>query len=281
MRSHFRYTKQEKRGILFLLLLIAALQSGFYFIDLSPQNHSTPYFSIDSLAQVFVDSVRQARQKIATSGMRPFNPNFITDYKGYILGMSADELDRLYNFRKNKQYVQTPEEFQKVTGISDSLLNQINPYFNFPVFKYATPTKRNKDEISPPIKDLNTVSKEELQVISGIGPVLSARIIRFRESLGGFLATEQLLDVYGLDPEVAQRAMKVFKVLHPPKGKKISINTASVSELASLTYINWALAEQIVAYRNTLGRFDSIEQLTKIEDFPTERIHRIKLYLAL
>jgi hypothetical protein len=30
----------------------------------------------------------------------PFNPNFITDYKGYKLGMSVQEIDRLWNIEK-------------------------------------------------------------------------------------------------------------------------------------------------------------------------------------
>lgn len=64
--------------------------------------------------------------------IKAFNPNFITDYKGYKLGMSVHEIDRLFAFRKENKYVNSPEEFQKVTKVSDSLLQVITPYFKFP-----------------------------------------------------------------------------------------------------------------------------------------------------
>ncbi|MFD2828841.1 hypothetical protein ACFSYG_20345 [Leeuwenhoekiella polynyae] len=33
----------------------------------------------------------------------PFNPNFITDYKGYTLGMRMVEIDKLLRFREKDQ----------------------------------------------------------------------------------------------------------------------------------------------------------------------------------
>ena len=64
--------------------------------------------------------------------MYPFNPNYITDYKGEQLGMSLLEIDRLLAFRENNKFVNSKDEFQKVTKVSDSLLHKIAPYFKFP-----------------------------------------------------------------------------------------------------------------------------------------------------
>ncbi len=212
---------------------------------------------------------------------RPFNPNYITDYKGYLLGMSAEELDRLYAFRREGRYVNSAREFLLVTQIPDSLLEVIAPYFSFPEFSGKRSVEREKLKGSPVFRDLNKASAEELQSISGIGPVLSSRIVRFRDRLGGFLLDDQLLDVYGLDQEVGRRVLEVYRVKQVPGIKRISLNTASEEELSDLVYLGRRLASRIVAYRDAHGRFDSIEQLTKIEDFPSERIGRIKLYLAL
>jgi competence ComEA-like helix-hairpin-helix protein len=280
MKSHFRYGKQEKRGIFFLLFLIASLQSGFYFINLKSTRAKEPYFKVDTLAQAFIDSVKASPPKKDGFELRPFNPNFITDYRGYVLGISPEELDRLYEFRKSGRYIRTAEEFQAVTQITDKLLTQLEPYFKFPSFRQSNKIQSGAAEKVIP-RDLNSATARELQQISGIGPVLSARIIRFRDRLGGFMVTEQLLDVYGLDREVAEKAMKKFQVLKTPEIRKINLNKAQVNELTSLVYLNRAIAMKIVAYREQLGRYDSIEQLTKIEDFPTDRIQRIKLYLAL
>ncbi|MBT8290708.1 MAG: helix-hairpin-helix domain-containing protein [Muriicola sp.] len=280
MKSHFRYSKQEKRGIFFLLFLIASLQSGFYFINLRSTREKEPYFTVDTLAQAFIDSVKASPAKNDGFKLRPFNPNFITDYRGYVLGITPEELDRLYDFRKTGQYIRTAEEFQTVTQITDALFTQVEPYFKFPSFSNSNKSQSGAADVSIP-RDLNSATAAELQKISGIGPVLSSRIIRFRDRLGGFMVTEQLLDVYGLDREVAEKAMKKFQVLNTPEIRKINLNKAHVNELTGLVYLNRAIARKIVAYREQLGRYDSIEQLTKIEDFPTERIQRIKLYLAL
>jgi hypothetical protein len=88
-----------------------------------------------------VDSLKVEKQNYIPK-IYPFNPNFITDYKGSKLGMSVAEIDRLLNFRKTNQYVNSASEFQKVTQVSDSLLNTISPYFKFP--DWVNKGKNNK-----------------------------------------------------------------------------------------------------------------------------------------
>lgn len=46
--------------------------------------------------------------------------------------MSVEQIDRLLAYRKQGKFANSPKEFQQVTGISDSLLNAISPYFKFP-----------------------------------------------------------------------------------------------------------------------------------------------------
>ncbi len=234
----------------------------------------------------------------------PFNPNFITDYKGYVLGMSADEIDRLHAFRKKDKFANTAEEFQKVTQISDSLLEAISPHFKFPEWtktrkrsavgskRYGAGSRSSENGSSPregsdvdsqnvAIKDLNTAAAQELRTINGIGEKLSARILKFRNRLGGFLSDDQLYDVYGLDPEVVERTLEKFKVLKKPDIPKINVNTASAYEIATLVYIQEQVAESIVEYRNVNNGILSLDELENIEGFPSDKIDRISLYLSL
>ena len=48
------------------------------------------------------------------------------------------------------------------------------------------------------VVDLNTASLEALQTIPGVGPVIAARIVTYREQNGGFHAVEELLKVSGI-----------------------------------------------------------------------------------
>ena len=246
--------------------------------------------NINSDFQVRIDSLKNVSLKNDTIKIYPFNPNFISDFKGYTLGMSTDEIDKLHNFRKTNKFVNSAEQFQKVTSISDSLLQVISPYFKFPEWTTKLKYKqvnlssvKNVDATSGIVawEDLNTATAEELRVINGVGEKLSARIIKFRNRLGGFLVDDQLFEVYYLDEEVARRILKKFKVISKPNIVKININTATAYELSKLIYIQKEVAERIVNYRNLNGSIKSLNELLKIEEFPAERIDRINLYLSL
>ncbi len=46
--------------------------------------------------------------------------------------------------------------------------------------------------------NLNTATVEDLTQIEGIGEVLATRIVEYRDSIGGFLLFEQLLEIEGI-----------------------------------------------------------------------------------
>ena len=79
-----------------------------------------------------LDSLRAIEIENRKPKTYPFNPNYITDYKGERLGMSLIEIDRLLAFRKQNKFINSKYEFQQVTKVSDTLLNKIAPYFKFP-----------------------------------------------------------------------------------------------------------------------------------------------------
>lgn len=278
MKSHFSFSKQEKSGIFFLLLIIVVLQVVFYLVK-NASHTLEPSLTIDRETQEKLDSLKLVGSQKDSTRLFPFNPNYISDHKGYTLGMTPEEIDRLHAYRKKNSYVNSVEEFQKITGVPDSLLKRIAPYFKFPEWVNKNNPHRIVGEIG--VKDLNSVTASELKSIYGIGDKLSQRIIKFRNRLGGFLVNEQLYDVYGLEPEVVERTLVRFQVQKKPDIEKININTASAKKLSKLVYIQNNVANSIIDYRNAKGSIDSFDELLNIENFPIEKIDRIKLYLAL
>ncbi len=234
-----------------------------------------------------VDSLKNLLRDNDTLKVYPFNPNFITDYKGYSLGMSTEEIDRLFSFRAENKFVNSAEEFQEVTVVSDSLLNKLSGYFKFPEWTQTKKAKTPKTQTSSQvvsnvtIMDINTATASDLKIIYGIGDKLSERIIKFRDRLGGFLVDEQLQDVYGLETEVIQRILQKFRVIQKPNVSLININEAPYKDLAEFIYIDSNLAINIVQYRESVGTIHSLDELLSIEGFPKERFARIKLYLQL
>ncbi|WP_405383449.1 ComEA family DNA-binding protein [Maribacter sp. LLG6340-A2] len=289
LKSHFKFNKQERSGIFFLLFLLIMVQIFFYL----NRNGSLGNMLLipNPVEQQRIDSLKNALNTHKEEIEYKFNPNFISDHKGYMLGMTVDEIDRLHEFRQTGKFVNSPKEFQKVTLVSDSLLRIISPLFKFPkwvgrskitnVSSNVKPKEWEKPLARETVLDINKATAEELRAINGIGEKLSARIIKFRDRLGGFLVDEQLYDVYGLEDDVVRKTLKRFKVITRPNIDKINVNTATVEELSKLIYIQKVVAQRIVNYRNLNGSINSLNELLKIEGFPSEQIERIGLYLSL
>ena len=284
LQSFFNYSKRERKSLLVLFIFVFLLQLAYFFIEYD-LNQKDPSGKKQWLAnQTIVDSLKMEKANYKPK-IYPFNPNFINDFKGYKLGMSTVEIDRLLAFRKQNTYVNSAEEFQSVTKVSDSLLQTISPYFKFPNWvknkqsnfkSFSKHVYANKDAVA--ILDINQASKEDLKKVYGIGDGLSERILKQKELLGGFVSMEQMADIWGLSPEVIEKLNTSFKVFIIPNVKKININTASIKELSLFHNFKYSLAREIVVFRSMNGDI-KIEDLAKIKGFPVDKIKIIALYL--
>lgn len=286
-RSHLIFTKSQQNGIFLLVVLILVLQMIYMFVDFNTEED----FSKEDTSRIVrfqlqMDSLNQLARNKDTLRIYPFNPNLITDYKGYTLGMSVEEIDRLLLFRKADKWVNSAEEFQKVTLVSDSLLGKISPYFKFPDWvKNAKYSKKSVKAFSTSDNinklDLNSASIEELVLIRGIGEVLASRIVKYRTKIGGFVSVIQLKDIYGLNAEARNEILKGYSLLSKPEVKISNINNATLLELAAVPYLNYELAREIIDYKMLHEKISSFEELAKIKGFPSEKIDRIALYLTI
>ena len=291
-KSHFWYNKSQRNGIFILILLIVIFQFIIVFVDfysVEKVNIDTPkviafHHQIDSLRKI---SLENSRLKFF-----PFNPNYITDYKGAQLGMSLVEIDKLLAFRKTGEFINSRKEFQKVTTISDSLLNSISPYFKFPDWvvernqNIQSSTSRDTRLFAKKSKyiltstDINLAVKEDLKTINGIGEKLSERIIKYRSKLQGFSKLNQLYEVWGLGAEVVGKLLLVFKVINLPNIKKINVNTVSFRELLKNPYLDYELCKKIFEYKDEVAELQDISELKNIIGFPLDLYDRIVLYLV-
>ena len=278
------YSKSQRIGIIVLFVLIFICQ-GFYFFSNFKSVENNGDEKVQWLSyQKEIDSLKILKSNYKPT-IYPFNPNFITDFKGYKLGMSVTEIDRLLAFRKQNKFVNSAEEFQAVTKVSDSLLKAISPYFKFPDWvknKKNFSSSFGKKDFSKTEKkislDINNASQEDLMKIYGIGEGLSKRILEQKEKFGAFVSMEQMSDVWGLSPEVIIKLNESFFVKNTTNQKKIKINSATIKELSQFPYFRYALAKEIVTYRS-MNNDIKIEDLAKIKGFPVEKIKIIALYL--
>ncbi len=287
LKSLLMFSKGQQRGIFLLVLLIISLLCVYFFVDFSSNELDFDKKQLDEYKRE-IDSLKLIEIEKRKPKIYPFNPNYITDYKGYTLGMTVEEIDRLLQFRKQNKWINSAKQFQQLTHVSDSLLNIISPYFKFPEWvtnPRSTPSNNyqtiSQKSFAKKI-DLNKATAQQLQSINGVGEKLSERIVRYRNKFaGGFIADVQLQDVYGLTSEVIERITQEFTVKTPRKIQKINLNNANAEELVTVQHIDYELAYNIIEQRTLREGFNSFEELTKVKDFPTHKIDIIKLYLSL
>ncbi len=285
IKSIFNFSKDQRNGILVLFFIIISLQLVYCFVDFN----SPHKFSNQEQHWISLQNKIQNVKSVNTEHIFKvylYNPNFISDFKAYKLGMTLAEINRLHAFRQQGKYANSPEEFQSVTGISDSLLEVIAPNFKFPewvnnphVSTYSkSKWKKFPQKETLKILDINQATKEDLMKVVGIGDAISDRILKQKEILGGFVSMDQMAEVWGLNPDVIAELDNYFIVESLPKLKKININTASIKELGQFYYFKYPISKNIVTYRSMNGDI-KIEDLSNIKGFPIDKLKIIALYL--
>jgi DNA uptake protein ComE-like DNA-binding protein len=91
----------------------------------------------------------------------------------------------------------------------------------------------------------------------------------------------ELRAIYGLSPEVIDRIKHKFTIKTPRLIERIDLNTAAQEALVKVPYIDYELAYQIVEIRLLKEAYQSVDELTKLKDFPAEKLDIIKLYLSI
>lgn len=144
-------------------------------------------------------------------------------------------------------------------------------------------TKKRPAYQAPKKPGLNKLSFAEadsivLQIVPGIGPTMAGRIVKFRENIGGLHQKEQILEVYGMTPEMMEKLFDQFE-FEPGIFKKVKINEWDANTLANHPYISYGEAKVIVAYRTQHGKYEIPEDLLGIKIFTKEWVDRLSPYL--
>lgn len=192
-------------------------------------------------------------------------------------GVGSARAKSVVRRRERRGYFDSPDNLCEIRGldsiydakpekfvVSDSVLMRFRDSLGEPkplrrTFKRkkTTPPPSNssfnpKDEAFHKTKkaaviDLNSADEAQLEALPGIGEVLSVRIVKFRNLLGGFYSVEQLKEVFGLRDEHYQKCADRLVVKTPPF-RKICVNSAPVYVLKKHPYFK-AYADSLVSAR--------------------------------
>ena len=134
--------------------------------------------------------------------------------------------------------------------------------------------------VSGSMIDLNLADSGDLIRLPGIGPVLSERIIKYRDLLGGYYRKEQLTEVYQLTQERFDRISPMI-LTDTLNIHRINLNSLRADSLTYHPYVSKFQFLAIIKYRDLVGRIERIGEIEENNLLPPEVYEKIRPYLTV
>ncbi|MGV3528409.1 MAG: ComEA family DNA-binding protein [Flavisolibacter sp.] len=291
----FHFSRRDRVGALLILITVSGAVALSYYGDTS---HPLLVEEANLLTQVQADTALNrfsapdlaARQlpyemNLPKTGERfPFDPNTATALEWQRLGLSQRTTRTILNYRSKGGRFYKPEDLKKIWGLQQAFFESVKDYISIPEpttrWQQNTEKAFSRPESKISDVDINTSDSAAWRQLPGIGPAYSARIVKFREKLGGFHSIEQVSETYGLPDSTFQKIKSHLKFT-PGSVRQININSATKDQLRAHPYISWNVANAIVEYRNQHGQYQSVEELKKIVVLDDATLKKILPYLSL
>lgn len=233
----------------------------------------------------------------------PFDPNTADSTTLLRLGLSPWQVRSIYRYRAKHGRYHTPEDFMRVPNMTNEQWERLKDYIQIDHrFQYVEPQPREaksrqteapaehvvaqaeearQDSFPKQEKiqagqtiDINTADTTLLKQIPGIASRRAARIVRYREELGGFVAVEQAMEA----AEMPDSVLRYMNVSAQPV-RRININKASVQQMMRHPYLSFYQAKAINEHRRNKGELHSLEELSRLEGFKPTDIDRLRPYV--
>ena len=127
--------------------------------------------------------------------------------------------------------------------------------------------------------ELNSCDTNELVIVPQFGSKRAAKLVEYRDKLGGFNSLSQLQEVYILQ-NIDTVKLKGYLYINRQKIKKLNINTATYQELVAHPYIDSYLTKLIIHHRERNGPIRDLDELQRITHAYSELIEKLKPYLV-
>jgi competence ComEA-like helix-hairpin-helix protein len=230
LKDYFTLSKKERNAVFILLAILAATIIVPYFIPEKKMRITIDEDLQQQLDKYLVQNPRETRVINSTSDSVPetvksyalfqFDPNTLSEGGFRKLGMSDKVIHTIVNYRNKGGRFKTPEDIRKIYGLPATEATRLMPYIQIDSSKNNqtnyTEEKSSDQHIeqhqsSSQKININTATAEEWKSLPGIGEVLSNRIVKFRNMLGGFKSVDEVHKTYGLSDSTFQ-AIKPYLV---------------------------------------------------------------------
>ena len=299
LADYLYFSKKERIAVFVILaiLLLSFLPSILIKSSQDIQIDESPEFAklVDSLRIVDSGRIDRFEQPNMAFQIKPepeyengelfqFDPNTLPAEGWQRLGLNNRTINTLINYRNKGGKFYKTEDLKKIWGMPVGFYERVKGYIQITTFQntYTSNTYQSAykpAERKPLIVDINEADTTAFIALPGIGSKLAARIVYFRDKLGGFHSINQVGETYGVSDSTFQY-IRTMLVVSNNKVKKININTVTKDELKLHPYIRWNLANAIVEYRSQHGNYSDLNQLKQIAIIDEAIFNKIVPYLT-
>lgn len=210
-----------------------------------------------------------------------FDPNTATVENLEALGLASNTIRSIVNYRNKGGVFKKKEDFKKIYTLPDSVYQHLFEHIQIT----EQPTYTAKSAYQPKSYqkiDINSATAEDFQQFKGIGPSYAKRILKMKEGLGGFISVQQIGELYKL-PDSTFQLMLPYLECAPTTVQQLNVNTATLDELKAHPYLRWFHAKAIIHYRETEGKWKSIDLLQILTEFDDGKgtFEKVKPYLRV
>ncbi|MEA3448241.1 MAG: helix-hairpin-helix domain-containing protein [Bacteroidota bacterium] len=205
-----------------------------------------------------------------------FNPNKISSDSLQLLGFAPDVSERWIKYRKAVGGFENLDDIKKLYGIDTALLHKLSPIMSFNV------DADGEDPVSKEIitVQINTTNKKGLIETEAVSESIAQRIITYRNLLGGYYKTDQLLEVYGMS-QTNLNKLKDHIIIDEENITHIDLNKISFGDLLRHPYMTKNNVKNIMKYRDFAGRIKHPEELLKNNIIADTTYQKIIPYIHL
>ena len=201
-----------------------------------------------------------------------FDPNTATKDELERLGFKTWQAENIVKYRSKGGRFKQPSDIAKIHGVDADFAEKLMSYI-----KIESQSQTASYDI---LVNVNTATASDFQKLKGIGEAYSKRIVAYREKLGGFIAVEQVREVYGMTDELYNSILPSLKVNNEPV-RTVNVNTADFKTLVSHPYIDKKIANAILNYRDFAKTIKSTDELVKQKALSQSEYDKISKYISV
>jgi len=127
--------------------------------------------------------------------------------------------------------------------------------------------------------NINRCDSTDITVVPLFGNKRAAKLVEYRDRLGGFYSLTQLQEVYILQSIPMDLLEKHF-LINASDVRKINVNTATYAEMVRHPYFDAYLTKTIINYRKKNGDIHSLEELQRITHAYPELMEKLRHYVT-